>query len=353
MDFSCNICGKANSGVEESGREGTPCAGCGASMRHRSLMAVLCQELFGVAYSLHRLPALKSIRGLGLSDSDPYAVVLADRFQYRNTYLHRDPVLDIADPGPQEAAALDFLLASEVFEHVRPPVERAFQKVAAMLRPDGMLVMTVPYELEGATREHFPELEDFAAVVLRSGPALVNRTADGQLQLFSDLVFHGGRGSTLELRCFSEAGLRAALADAGFGYVRIHAEDYPEFGIVHREKWSLPVAARRRAPETNRALICELLERNWSEWYRPLREENARLHAELMSRTEWTKSLESRMNAEIGERTAWARDLEAQIQERTAWAQRVDQERKTLEEHLSRTRSSLWYRLGRRLGLIA
>src|SRR5579871_530311 len=208
MDFTCNICGHANAGVEDSGREGALCAGCGGSMRHRSLVAVLSREIFGVPYSIARLPVLKSIRGLGLSDSDPYARVLADRFQYRNTFLHRDPVLDIAEPGPQEAGSLDFLLASEVFEHVRAPVERAFANALSLLRPEGVLVMTVPYELQGPTREHFPELNDFATVVLRGGAALVNRTTAGELQLFSDLVFHGGRGSTLELRCFSESGLR-------------------------------------------------------------------------------------------------------------------------------------------------
>src|ERR1017187_7633610 len=47
LDFTCNICGRANSGVEQLGREGASCAGCGSSMRHRSLMAVLAQEMFG------------------------------------------------------------------------------------------------------------------------------------------------------------------------------------------------------------------------------------------------------------------------------------------------------------------
>ena len=213
--------------------------------------------------------------------------------------------------------------------------------------------MTVPYELQGETQEHFPDFSDFGTVVLRSGAVLVNRTAGGELQLFSDLVFHGGRGSTLELRCFSESGLRKALADAGFAYVRIHAEDYPEFGIVHQEAWSLPIAARRRVPEGNRELVYELLERNWNEWLRPLREENRRVHAELVERTEWARSLERGLTSELEARTKWARDLEAQLTERTAWAQRRDEDVKTLETHLARTRASLWYRVGRRLGLTA
>jgi hypothetical protein len=240
-----------------------------------------------------------------------------------------------------------------VFEHVRPPVDQALRNALALLRADGVLVMTVPYELQGETKEHFPDLLDFGTVALRGGAVLVNRAATGELQLFSDLVFHGGRGSTLELRCFSESGLRKVLADAGFAYVRIHAEDYPEYGIVHQETWSLPVAARRHRPEGNRELVCELLERNWDPWSRALRheqDENRRLHAELVERTEWARSLERRLMAEIEDRTKWARDLEAQLVERTAWAQRLDRHVKTLDEHLRRTHASLWHRVGRRLG---
>ena len=48
-----------------------------------------------------------------------------------------------------------------------------------------------------------------------------------------------------ELREFSEAGLRATIEAAGFSEFRIYSDDYPEFGIVQAEKWSLPMAARR------------------------------------------------------------------------------------------------------------
>jgi hypothetical protein len=353
LDFTCNICGAANSGVDQVGREGALCAACGSTMRHRSLMAVLVNELFGVTLPIYRLPVLKSIRGLGLSDTELYARLLADRFYYRNTYLHREPVLDIADPGPQEPHALDFLLASEVFEHVRPPVERAFENALALLRADGVLVMTVPYGLEEGTKEHFPDLCDYGTIALRSGAVLVNRAADGELQLFSGLVFHGGHGSTLELRCFDESTLRKALEDAGFAYVNIHAEDYPEYGIVHQESWSLPIAARRSAPAGNRGLIRELLERDWGAWVEALqheRDENRRLHDELVKRTEWAWTMERRLSAELEERTQWAHDLEAQLAERARWAEHLDRHVKTLEEHLRRTLSSTWHRVGRLLG---
>jgi hypothetical protein len=75
--------------------------------------------------------------------------------------------------------------------------------------------------------------------------ALVNRTRTGELQVFENIVFHGGKGSTLEMREFTESALKALLAGAGFSEVRIYAEDYRPFGIVRSEAWSLPIAARK------------------------------------------------------------------------------------------------------------
>jgi hypothetical protein len=37
--------------------------------------------------------------------------------------------------------------------------------------------------------------------------------------------------------------------------------------------------------------------------------------------------------------------------ERTAWAQRLDQERRLLEEQLTLVRASRWIKLGRKVGL--
>src|SRR5262249_47845989 len=159
-------------------------------------------------------------------------------------FYDRPPEFDITESHPEAFGTLDFLLSTEVFEHVRPPVEDTFRNVAAMLRPGGVLVMTVPYKPSGATDEHYPKLHDYGTVALRARTVLVNRTPSGELQVFDNLVFHGGPGSTLELRVFSESGLRESLAAAGFESVRIHNRDYPQFGIIHSETWSLPVAAR-------------------------------------------------------------------------------------------------------------
>jgi len=379
LDFICNICSTPNSGVEEFGREVPNCSGCGSSVRVRALLAALSRELFGVSLKLADFPILKTIRGEGMSDAESYAGVLADRFFYRNTFFDRAPKLDITAPGGTDTGTLDFLLAAEVFEHVRPPAQQAFRNAWELLKPEGVLVMSVPYKPDGETEEHFPDLCDYGTVALREGAVLVNRTAAGTLQVFPNLVFHGGEGSTLEMRRFSEAGLRQTLADAGFGYVRIYAEDVPEYGIVHQETWSLPIAARRQAPDGNRETHTELIRqfqqarerertllakvqdleselataRAWAagleselrgaeSGLRAEQEEQRRLHEELRQRTEWARELDAKVEAEaqqrallmgeVEKRTTWARGLESELAEKTQWAVDLDAELRTRTE---------------------
>lgn len=60
---------------------------------------------------------------------------------------------------------------------------------------------------------------------------------------FSNLVFHGGPGRTLEMRLFSQAGLMQQFAAAGFGSYRIASEPCPAHGTVWPEPWSVPIVA--------------------------------------------------------------------------------------------------------------
>src|SRR5215469_9496419 len=95
LNFTCNICGTQNCGIERFGREVPTCSGCQSSVRTRALLAALSREIFGVVLKLCDFPVLKSVRGAGLSDADSYASILTARFHYRNTYFDRPPRLDI------------------------------------------------------------------------------------------------------------------------------------------------------------------------------------------------------------------------------------------------------------------
>jgi len=242
--FRCNICGARNRlRPDQISREAGECAGCGSTVRMRSVIRCLSLALFGRSVRLTDLVVDRSIRGTGLSDWDGYATKLASLFTYANTFYNAEPRLDITDPPADFFGTLDFVISSDVFEHVAPPVDRAFIGAFNLLKPGGILVLTVPYFKDGETIEHFPNLNDFD--VLEFGPDhyLINRRTDGEYEVFDGIVFHGGAGQTLEMRIFSESDIVRRLQRSGFEGIVIHRGNDPAVGIIHREDWSLPITA--------------------------------------------------------------------------------------------------------------
>lgn len=227
----------------------------------RALLRALSLELFGAALPLPDFPRVKSLSGLGTSDSAQYADLLAAKFDYRNTYYDREPRFDIAAPDAREFGRHDFVTSSEVFEHVRPPVERAFANACGLLKPNGVLLLTVPYSLEATTKEHFPDLGEHGIARVGGRLVLVNRTRGGETQVFDDLVFHVSFGDpALEAREFSERDLVATLRGAGFAEVRVYSEEDPAFGIAHNETCSFPIAARKGPFALGRDAAREIVE---------------------------------------------------------------------------------------------
>jgi SAM-dependent methyltransferase len=352
----------------------------------RALVALLAQELFGVPLMLPEFPVLKGIRGIGMSDSPELARRLAEKFDYTNTFYHQPPLFDVTRPSENDAGRYDFILSSEVMEHVPAPIERSFAALARMLKPDGVLLLTTPYNVEGRTVEHFPELHEYSLASLNGRIVLVNRRRDGHIEVFENLVFHGGPGSTLEIRVFTETSLRETIAAGGFPIVRMAAENLPEFGIEHAETWSLPIVARKQPPTPppaelalqyrdacRRAIRVEydLIEQrgdyqsfvDFHESFHPkVNREIERLNGELRTRTEWLRSLE----ANFEERTQWAMNLAREKNEALAafeHEQKFAEEARAcmlaLEKELEEARSArarlerrFWTRLGRKLGML-
>jgi hypothetical protein len=224
-------------------REIASCRACASTVRFRSIVQLLVRELFGRDIALPALGRHKDIRGLGLTDSGTYAARLAERFDYVNTFFDVEPRLDITDVPDEHAGRYRFVISSDVFEHVAPPVQRAFAGARRLLDDRGVLILTVPFKPDGDTDEHYPDLFDYRIEGSADSAILHNVTRDGREQRFDHLAFHGGRGATLEMRNFSREGVARELAEAGFGRVTFHGEEYLPFGIVWPQPWSVPIVA--------------------------------------------------------------------------------------------------------------
>lgn len=259
--FNCNICG-ARSPITGSidDRESGQCTGCGSTVRLRSIILVLSRTLFGCDIQLPEFPVLKTIQGLGISDSEIYSRRLSRYFSYSNTYFHREPRLDLTNPNPSDFGRYDFVICSEVLEHVESPVERAFEALRRLLKPDGFLIATVPYSLDAATEEHFKDIGNPALAVVNQRLVVVGQLPDGEYKVYDNLVFHGGPGATLEMRLFSETDIRSKLLGVGFPEVRFENKGNIEFGISFTNPCSLPIVATHQPVMLSRASTTELLQ---------------------------------------------------------------------------------------------
>jgi SAM-dependent methyltransferase len=341
-------------------------------MRLRAAVALLSRELFGIDLALPEFPEMKGIRGIGMSDPPELASRLALKFDYTNTFYHQAPFFDVTSHDPRDEGRIDFILSSEVMEHIPPPVDRGFDALCKLLKPDGLLLLTVPYNLGGKTREHFPDLHECALAAPGGRTVLVNRRRDGTLEVFDNLQFHGGHGSTLEIRVFTEESLRELLIQSGFRELAISPVDTPEFGIELAQPWSLPIAARkgRFVPPP-----VELASQYREAYRRAQRKEYDLkvLQADYERFMEFHNTAHEAMKRDLAERTEWAQTMEKNFEDRTSWALSLDAEkteartgeeqalvaaealRKELDEaravraHLERR---LWTRIGRKFGAL-
>jgi SAM-dependent methyltransferase len=190
----------------------------------------LSSELFGESVAINDFPVRRDLVGIGLSDWSGYADRLAAKFSYKNTFYHQEPFLDITSINPSQYGLYDFLIASDVFEHISPPISRAFENAQRLLKPNGVMILTVPY-VDGDTVEHFPELHQYSMVRRGDHWVVLNRTQDGRDQEFRDITFHGGPGTVIEMRRFGKETLLQNVRDAGFHYVKSYDSEYLAHGI--------------------------------------------------------------------------------------------------------------------------
>src|SRR3989339_1883085 len=244
--FQCNICGHiCNYNMSMLKRDSKTCNRCGSSVRMRSIISTLSLELFGKNIPLYNFPCRPEIIGIGLSDNEGMAFQLRRKFTYKNTFYHKEPKLDIASIDPMLKGTMDFIISSDVFEHVNPPIANAFKSLRKLIKPTGVIIFSVPYNKNGEeTIEHFPNLHEYNIVRSANSYILQNKTRDGEMQIYDNLCFHGGEGRTLELRVFTEKSLINEFENAGFHNIKIYNQPLFESGIYWGNDDSFPMAVR-------------------------------------------------------------------------------------------------------------
>ena len=235
---TCPICaGVYDLDIQKEYREGPLCTHCGASGRSSAIVHAVCQIAFKNNTPLCKQYPAKNFTMVGLSDGPKYSSLLAEKFNYTNTFYHKEPFLDISSPDKAHHNRYDLLISTEVFEHVIGEPLSAFYGALAILKPGGSLVLTVPFVNQGEHLEHYPGLVSYSSRQNDEGKWVADlQFADGTSSTDKNAIFHGGPGKTLEICLFTRNSLLKALKDSGFTDIKFHDMNIPERGI----NWGAP-----------------------------------------------------------------------------------------------------------------
>jgi len=219
VEFTCNICGTlVAADVSLFHREISNCPICNSTPRFRGIIGGLSKALFGKFLCLQDFPEDKKLRGLGMSEWPGYAETLAKKFDFIDTKFHTEPYLDVLnDEHVALYKDLDFVISTDVFEHILQPVARGFANVRKMLKPAGAFIFSVPFTDQEKTKEHFPSLFNFEVLQKNGQWIVLNQKSDGEYEVFDkNLYFHGGPGTVLEMRLFGRDDLFDLIKQSGF-----------------------------------------------------------------------------------------------------------------------------------------
>lgn len=219
--FLCNCClAVRRTTLTLDLREGLVCPSCGLNSRQRAILFAAQRT------SRERFFRKKNLRIVGVSDGAPIERAFKKRFGnvYTNFEFHIEPFLDITKVDEALHSTTDIVTCSEVLEHVQPPIELAFTGLFNLLKPGGWLILSVPHRgADSPHEEHFPIMTNSELI---NEPILLLKGIDleGNKREFLELVFHGGAGTTLEYRVFSETSLRDNLEKSGFKNIQAQSD---------------------------------------------------------------------------------------------------------------------------------
>jgi SAM-dependent methyltransferase len=189
-----------------------PCRQCKSTWRAR---AVLISLLTSLGYSENRFLRIESDFsrvGLGISDDINIVKYLSSHFMYSNSFYDAFPFLDLRSVPSIAQEKFEFVICSDVLEHVDKDLEKAIAGVYQLIKQGGFAIITVPIGREDKTFEYYPGLSRFK--ILESEVHWENKSGIQFVDQNPD--FHGGRGQNLAFRQFSREQICNLLSKSGF-----------------------------------------------------------------------------------------------------------------------------------------
>lgn len=228
IDF-CNMPMHRKSGI--GNLHGTWC-------RARAIIYALLSEL-NLFPILAFIENRKDINGLGISDDLRYASILELKFNYQNTWFHKEPRLDIMKFKHERHETLDFIICSDVLEHTIGDYKIALKNFYYYLRKNGILVLTVPFDMNiEKTIEHYPSCINYTVVFDETNENYLKTIIHyhNSDSIAENPVFHGGPGNTLEMRKFSFQELVNETLKLGYSKYKFYPLDNSFYGISPTDK---------------------------------------------------------------------------------------------------------------------
>jgi SAM-dependent methyltransferase len=225
--WNCIICGCKNKKAIVA-REAMFCKKCQSTWRVR---ATALGVLKGIGSPLVPLPDVESDfsrRGVGLSDHMSLVGALGAKFGYTNSYYHQFPRLDLLAIPVEQQHVFDFVICSDVLEHVPPPADLALTGVYQLLKNGSFAILSVPpwAGREAPTKEFYPDLASW--VEFEDRVEWID--GEGRPHVDHSPEFHGGQGQTLAFREWGMEDFCIRLLDVGFKVVQ-EIEPCPELGV--------------------------------------------------------------------------------------------------------------------------
>ena len=220
-NMKCCICGHGLTvPISDIRRESPLCGSCGSNARFRGVVLAILRHVFrNEGVPLIEQKPRPDVKSLGMSDSDSYAKLLAEKLTYVNTYQHQPPLLDVCDPrSVEQFNEYDLIVSSDVIEHTRDPPHIVLRRMRQMLSEDGIVVLSTPtYDLRDSI-EWYPNAKNLEVLTQNDRHIVKWQNQRGVTYVDDHPNFHGGPGDTLEMRISTPDGLFAAARQAGFSH---------------------------------------------------------------------------------------------------------------------------------------